>query len=352
MVSRKIISWYKINKRDLPWRKTKNPYFIWLSEVILQQTRVQQGLPYYSRFISRFPTIKDLAEAEEETVLRIWQGLGYYSRARNLHKTAKFIHENLSGQFPETYEKLISLPGIGPYTAAAISSIAFNEARAVVDGNVYRVLSRIYEIGEPIDTGKGIKLFSKLANELISDSNPSDFNQGIMELGATVCLPKTPECSACPVNTECFSRQSGKMLNYPVKKGKTKIRTRHFHYIVLRFHDTIYFQKRAAQDIWNGLYEFFLIESETQIDLPDLLRSNLSEDISKAIKNFSKKSSEKHILSHQRIEATFWLAELDHLPHSVQNHFYSAEQIFQLPKSRLVDRFLLNFRDNNLTLTI
>lgn len=348
MLSAKIIEWYQKNQRDLPWRETRDPYYIWLSEVILQQTRVLQGLPYYQRFIASFPTVFDLAHASDDEVLRLWQGLGYYSRARNLHKTAKYITEELGARFPDTYEDLLKLPGIGPYTAAAIASFAFDRRNAVIDGNVYRVLSRIYEIDIPINSSKGVNYFSDLANELIPDSNPSDFNQGLMELGATICLPRNPECPNCPVFTECMSRKNQSFHNFPVKKGKTKIRTRHFNYLILTDRDKTYLQKRGDDDIWRGLYEFLLIETDSEVKEPSLLFQHYNGF--EGVNLPQRLLHEKHILSHQRIEAVFWLLETTALPTELPGRFYKPGEIENLPKSRLVDKFLLNYSDKHLTL--
>ncbi len=348
MLSAKIIEWYQKNRRDLPWRETRDPYYIWLSEVILQQTRVVQGLPYYQRFITTFPTVSDLAHASDDEVLRLWQGLGYYSRARNLHKTARYITDKLEATFPDTYEGLLKLPGIGPYTAAAIASFAFDRKNAVIDGNVYRVLSRIYEIDIPINSSKGIKYFADLANELIPGSNPADFNQGLMELGATVCVPRNPDCPACPVFTECMARKNQSFHNFPAKKGKTKVRTRHFNYLILTDRDKTYLQKRGDDDIWRGLYEFLLIETEEEVKDPLSLSQWHSE--LEGGKMPQKLLHEKHLLSHQRIEAVFWQVEAANLPSKLQGKFYNQEEIEKLPKPRLVEKFLLNYSDKHVTL--
>ncbi|MEY4860751.1 MAG: hypothetical protein RL059_450 [Bacteroidota bacterium] len=225
-----LISWYLINKRDLPWRKTKNPYKIWMSEIILQQTRVQQGLPYYQKFISTYPTIQSLALANEDEVLNLWQGLGYYSRARNMLKTANVINEEYKGSFPTSYNDLLKLKGIGEYTAAAIASFSFNEPVAVVDGNVYRVLSRLFDIETPIDSVEGKKAFRFLADEVLDKVNPATFNQAIMEFGALHCTPKKPDCNNCVLNRTCLSRENGTISQRPVKKKKTAAKERFFVY--------------------------------------------------------------------------------------------------------------------------
>ena len=215
--SKIVIRWYSGNNRKLPWRETQNPYFIWLSEIILQQTQVKQGLPYYEAFVKNFPTIYDLAAAEEQTVLKLWQGLGYYSRARNLHFTAQYIVNECNGVFPNTYKTLLKLKGVGDYTASAIASICFGEATAVVDGNVYRVLARYFGIDTPINTTDGIKQFKALAQELIDKKDPATFNQAIMEFGAMQCRPKTPDCLFCPLSTSCIAYNKGRVGELPVK---------------------------------------------------------------------------------------------------------------------------------------
>ncbi|MGZ4118512.1 MAG: A/G-specific adenine glycosylase, partial [Bacteroidia bacterium] len=272
--SGKIISWYNKNKRDLPWRNTKDAYLIWLSEIILQQTRVEQGMAYYLKFASNFPTIKHLAKADNDKVMKLWQGLGYYSRARNLHTTAQIVADKYKGKFPDTYEDILSLKGIGDYTAAAIASFAFNKARAVVDGNVYRVLSRVFGIETPIDSSKGKKEFYALANELIDKKNPALFNQAIMELGAIQCKPVNPDCSVCPLNNMCFAFAKKRIADFPVKEKKTKVRDRYFNYIVLNYKGKTAINKRGAKDIWHNLHDFPLIETAKELTEEEFLRSS------------------------------------------------------------------------------
>ncbi len=340
MLSEKIISWYQKNKRILPWRKTKDPYFIWLSEIIMQQTRVDQGLPYYNNFVNSFPSVFDLADADESEVLRTWQGLGYYSRARNLHKTAKQITKELNGVFPKSAAELLKLKGVGPYTSAAISSICYNEAKAVVDGNVYRVLSRLYEIGTPINSSAGIKTFANLAQSLITSSNPGDYNQGIMEIGATICTPKKPNCPECPISYACKSFESKTQLSYPVKLKKTKVKDRHFNYLVLKSEGKLFLKKRVDKGIWIGLYEFFLMESLGSLDNMDDLKKGFPEWLTKPVINPSPIYA-KQILSHQRIHAKFWTIELNKIPPKVSTSFYDMGQIDSLPKHRLIEKYLL-----------
>ncbi|MBL4704506.1 MAG: A/G-specific adenine glycosylase, partial [Flavobacteriales bacterium] len=256
----KIISWYTVHKRDLPWRKTKNPYKIWLSEIILQQTRIDQGTSYYLKFEAHYPTINDLANASEDEVLKDWQGLGYYSRARNLHGTAKHIVNELGGEFPNTYQEILKLKGVGDYTASAIASFCFGESEAVVDGNVYRVLSRYFGIETPIDSGKGKKEFKQLANQLICTENPSTFNQGIMEFGALQCKPKSPDCSQCPFQSSCVAYAKDKVGLLPIKEKKLKQRNRFFDYFLFLDNQQTILQQRTQKDIWQQLYEFPMIE--------------------------------------------------------------------------------------------
>jgi A/G-specific adenine glycosylase len=259
----KICDWYLQNHRQLPWRETSDPYRIWISEIILQQTRVKQGHDYYLRFIGAFPTVETLARASEQNVLRAWQGLGYYTRARNLHRAARVIVNDLGGQMPRNSHDLRKLSGIGPYTAAAIASIAFREPVAVVDGNVYRLLSRCFAISTPIDSTEGKKSFGALANRLIDTLEPGRFNQAMMELGALICTPTNPQCHLCPVEADCLSLKTGTHLQYPVKGKKIAKRTRHFNYVLLRSAVTCFATKRREKDdIWQGLFEPLLIESD------------------------------------------------------------------------------------------
>ncbi len=261
--SKALISWYLQNQRDLPWRKTVNPYNIWLSEIMLQQTRVAQGLPYYLSFIEAFPTVHDLANAEEEKVLKLWQGLGYYSRARNLHATAKFVSKELKGNFPNSYKELLKLKGVGEYTAAAIASISFNENVAVVDGNVFRVLARYFGVEQDISDSKSKKTFQELANSLVPKNNAANFNQAIMEFGAIQCTPKSPDCNNCIFNKSCFALQKKKVNQLPIKTKKTKIKDRFLNYVIVKDSDAKFLiEKRTENGIWKNLFQFPLIETE------------------------------------------------------------------------------------------
>lgn len=302
-----LIFWYKLNKRELPWRNRNDPYAIWLSEVILQQTRIDQGLAYYESFIENFPTVFDLAQAEEETVLKLWQGLGYYSRARNLHHTAKVIVENFNGIFPDSHKDLLKLKGVGDYTASAIASICFEEPQAVVDGNVFRVLSRVFGIETPIDTSAGQKEFKKLALELIDVRQPGEFNQALMEFGATHCTPKKPKCTSCPFQKNCMAFQLGKVNNLPIKRGKTKVQNRYFNYLVVVAADEKTYLEKRTHGIWRNLYQFPLIEKKTVaiITLQEI-EKHFSDLKIESVSLFNEKPL-IHKLSHRNLHIQFWV---------------------------------------------
>lgn len=308
--SKLLISWYKENKRDLPWRKTNNPYLIWLSEIILQQTRVEQGLTYFQKFSTHFPTIFDLAKADESKVLKLWQGLGYYSRARNLHFTAKFIVDNFEGEFPQDYTSILNLKGIGEYTAAAIATFSYQLPYAVVDGNVYRVLSRLYGISEPIDSTKGKKVFKDLAKEILNTKNPSIHNQAIMEFGALHCKPKNPKCETCIFRVNCNAYQNNLVHLLPIKSKKLKQKNRYFNYIVFLQEDNTFIEKRIKNDIWKGLYQFPLIETKQNIEHFENLKSKELPFNINSEQIIQKSSIYIHLLSHQKIHATFWKIKL------------------------------------------
>lgn len=326
-----IHEWYRQNARILPWRETQNPYFIWLSEVILQQTRVDQGLKYYYSFTENFPTIKALAEADEQEVLKLWQGLGYYSRARNLHATAKQILELHNGEFPATYNEIIALKGIGPYTAAAISSFAFKLPHAVVDGNVYRILSRYFGIDEPIDTGTGQKNYQSLANELIPEAVPDLHNQAIMEFGAMQCKPKNPDCETCVLASSCASYGTEAVNTRPIKSKKTKVSDRYFHYFHIKDENKTAWIHRKKKDIWQHLNEFPMIETTTA-ELP----SNLFAEPPLA------KFEAKHILSHQRIQAYFYETNEKHVFAEQEIEWKTANE--DPPTHRLMEKYLEQLR--------
>ncbi|PIB38076.1 A/G-specific adenine glycosylase [Maribacter sp. 4G9] len=314
--SDKILSWYHENKRSLPWRDTVDPYKIWLSEILLQQTRVAQGIPYYYKFIDTFPKVRDLAKAEEGQVLKLWQGLGYYSRARNLHAASKMVVDDFKGEFPKTYKDLLKLKGVGDYTASAIASICYNEPQAVVDGNVYRVLSRYFGVDIPINSTAGIKYFKKLALEVLHTSNTRDYNQGIMEFGALQCTPQNPNCAVCPLANECQALEKGSVKNLPVKIGKAKIKKRYFNYLVPLEHrqsDAVYTQlrQRKGKGIWQNLWEFPLLETEREVTLQEI-ETRYSE-VLKFKKppeiNLFNTDTIVHKLSHQHLHTKFWILE-------------------------------------------
>lgn len=308
--SNSLIQWYLINKRDLPWRNTTNPYLIWLSEIMLQQTRVAQGTPYFLSFVDAFPTVFDLAKADEEQVLKLWQGLGYYSRARNLHKTAQYVATELNGVFPKNYNDLLSLKGVGEYTAAAIASFSYEEAVPVVDGNVFRVLSRYFNIETDIALASAKKEFAALAFELMPKDNPATFNQAIMEFGALQCVPKSPNCGICVFNESCAALQKKKVDQLPVKSKKIKVRNRYFNYLVVSDdnEDTIV-QKRTSKGIWQNLYEFPLIETEA-VESFDYIVERIEKEffVNESIENVIEYNEKSiiHKLSHQHLHIKFW----------------------------------------------
>ncbi|MFC6875608.1 A/G-specific adenine glycosylase [Flavobacterium myungsuense] len=305
-----LTKWYLQNKRDLPWRNNQNPYFIWLSEIMLQQTRVAQGMPYFYAFTTAFPTVFDLANASEEQVLKLWQGLGYYSRARNLHKTAQKVAFEMNGVFPKSYIELLKLKGIGEYTAAAIASFSYNEAVSVVDGNVFRVLSRYFDIETDIAIASTKKEFSDLAFELMDKNNPALFNQAIMEFGALQCVPKSPNCLSCVLNSGCLALQKKKVNLLPVKSKKLKVRNRFFNYFVfLDEKENTIIQKRSEKGIWHNLYEFPLIETERVEDFEFILKQIQEQSfVENGIVLMSELNTipQVHKLSHQHLHIKFW----------------------------------------------
>ncbi len=300
-----LLSWYRQNKRSLPWRGSKDPYKVWLSEIILQQTRVEQGTAYYHAFTEKYPTVLHLAKASEDQVLKTWEGLGYYSRARNLHFTAQKIAKEMGGKFPSTHAGLLELKGVGDYTASAISSICFGEAQPVVDGNVYRFLSRHFGIKTPIDSTKGKKEFRAVAEELITSKNPGEFNQAMMEFGARQCVPRNPDCGVCVFRMSCVALKKKLVTKLPVKATKTKVTERAMTYLAIRNGNHTFIRQRSEKDIWQGLFEFPLIEEAN----PTAARWK------KLIGNSTLKITGtspviKHILSHQKLSVRFVVAEI------------------------------------------
>ena len=337
--SDKLIDWYQGNKRDLPWRHTNDPYKVWLSEVILQQTRVAQGLSYYLKFERVFPTVFDLAAAPEELILKNWQGLGYYSRARNMHSTAKHIVDYFDGKFPSSYDELILLKGIGDYTASAIASFCFGKKHAVVDGNVFRVLSRVFGIDKPIDSTIGKKNFKMLAEELICSDRPAIFNQAIMEFGALQCTPKSPDCTSCPLNNTCVAYSLNQVNDLPKKSKKVKKRNRYFEYLVILTSDNTIIQQRKEKDIWAKLFEFPLIEYSEAPD-PELVLADIGKFLKMDFSVVHKTIPVKHLLSHQNLFVRFWQLELEDPPCNdgfIKVEMHELEQ-FAFPK--VVDNYL------------
>lgn len=343
-ISSLLIEWYDENKRNLPWRDTNDSYKIWVSEVILQQTRVAQGLNYYLQFIKKFPTVVDLAASTEEEVLKAWQGLGYYSRARNLHQGAKTVVALHNNKLPTTYKEIISIKGIGEYTAAAILSIAYNKPYAVVDGNVYRVLSRLFAIDTPVDSSVGKKQFAKLAQDLLEVSDPGKYNQSIMELGALQCVPALPLCNSCPLQHLCAANQLDMQSQFPVKSKKVKVSNRYFHYFQIEYKGYTYLNKRIGKDIWKNMYEFPLIETEEDITLSDLLVSDSFKSMfgNTEITLYPSAKQVKHILTHQHIYANFYFVEIEKSDVFLTDNFkkIKKDDISLYPISRLIHKYL------------
>lgn len=349
-ISRILVNWYALNKRDLPWRETKDPYLIWISEIILQQTRVAQGLSYFLRFVERFPTVGDLAVADEDEVLKYWQGLGYYSRARNLHAAAKSIVSDYNGVFPQNYEDVLSLKGIGAYTAAAIVSFAWNLPYPVVDGNVFRVLSRLFSIDTPIDTSVGKKQFTELAHLIMDEGRAGEHNQAIMELGALQCVPQHPDCLACPLVEKCLAFANGKVSDLPVKKNKVKTRNRYFHYLHIKYKGKTWLHRREEKDIWTGLYEFPLIETEGPMDFVELSKTKAFHELlgdagtlllMRDFCNF------KHVLSHQILYTSFYEIEIEREVDALRSYIPLLEdEIEKYAVPRLIHIYLENLNGN------
>lgn len=333
MIGSKLIKWFKQNKRDLPWRNTTDPYKVWLSEIILQQTRVVQGLPYYMSFVKEFPTVFDLAKAPEQKVLKLWQGLGYYSRARNLHTAAKEVVKNYKGVFPTEFEELKKLKGVGDYTAAAISSFCYNKPQAVVDGNVYRVLARLFAIDTPINSTEGKKQFALLAQELVDKKNAGAYNQAIMEFGALYCTPHKPNCEACIFYDTCLSGPANKALNYPVKIANKKVTTRYFEYFIIICKENTYTQQRTENDIWKNLHQFPMLEyTEKPTDAAVLkqLKTDILKTKTNNFKIIRQTAYKKHQLSHQTIYARFTYIDLAKF-NNTQYQKTALKQLKKLP---------------------
>ena len=340
-----IIKWYLTNKRSLPWRDTQDAYVIWLSEIILQQTRVEQGLPYFNRFLEAYPKVADFAAASEMQILKLWQGLGYYSRGRNMLFTARQIIELHNGVFPVKYADLIKLKGIGEYTAAAISSFSSGEARAVLDGNVFRVLSRYFGINTPINSTQGKKQFSELAQSLIHEADPAMYNQAIMEFGALQCKPKSPDCPSCPLQLSCYARNNNLISQLPVKLKKLTVKTRHINYFVCRRGDEILVNKRIYEDIWQHLYDFPSIETQEVADVENVQFFN------KVKQNFGQNVTIlplmeiKHLLTHQIIYVQFFALDnyIVNFNNNAEAKWVTWADFEQLPQPKILTKFINNY---------
>ncbi|MDP2890440.1 MAG: A/G-specific adenine glycosylase [Bacteroidota bacterium] len=344
-----IHHWYSLFKRDLPWRDTQNPYYIWLSEIILQQTRIEQGRAYYLSFIGEFPTISDLASASEDKVLKLWQGLGYYSRARNLHFTARYISEHFNGKFPEKHRLILSLKGIGEYTAAAIASISFNQEYPAVDGNVFRVLSRFYGIYEPIDTSAGKKIFVKLAAELIKGTDPGMHNQALMEFGALQCTPQKPDCLRCPLSERCYAFANKKVADLPVKLKKTTQRHRYFNYFDISHSDSVWLKKRVGKDIWKNLFEFPMIETSVATGFEELMAMSEVNQLMDADNSVVEKITDWkiHLLTHQKINyRIIKVSLLQEKEMPVELIRVNKKDIFNFAVPKLLETYLIRNNEN------
>ena len=333
-----LVKWYKKNMRDLPWRKTKDPYRIWVSEIILQQTQIKAGLNYYIKFLEFSPNIQHLANSTDDQILKIWQGLGYYNRALNMLHTAKFVIKNHNGVFPKKYKHLIKLKGVGQYTAAAISSICNGEKYGVVDGNVYRVLSRFYNISEPINTTKGKKIFQNIANKLVPPKNPGTYNQAIMDFGAIHCKKYNPKCITCPIQNNCQAFKLNLTHLRPVKMINKKYRLRYFNYLLIGNDKKIIIQKRTKKDIWSRLYHLPLIESATNLKLDEIIKDDTVEEFN--ITAIKKQTTIRHVLSHQKLEITFWIITVKHIPENTLYQKINLKDISKYPFPKPLKKFL------------
>lgn len=342
-----LCDWYARHGRDLPWRRTRDPYRIWLSEVILQQTRVAQGMEYYLRFTERFPHVERLAAASEDEVMKLWQGLGYYSRARNLHAAAQEVVARFGGAFPRSYGEVRSLPGVGDYTAAAICSIAYELPHAVLDGNVFRVLSRVFDLDVPIDTAAGRRIFADLAQAQLDPARPGTCNQAIMDFGATCCTPLRPDCPACPLEAFCQAHANGTTAERPVKRGRTKVRDRWFVYLHVVCGGRTLLHRRGAGDIWQGLYEFPLIETSGETDYARLSQTALFRELcgDAAALPYRRIDLPRHQLSHQTLHAVVYRIEPERWTEAARRYLCVAEEElgdYALP--RLLDRYLSRYQ--------
>jgi A/G-specific adenine glycosylase len=338
------MQWHtKTNKREMPWKGEKDPYKIWLSEIILQQTRVEQGWVYYEKFIKTYPTVQQLAKAKDETVFKLWEGLGYYNRCRNLLHTARTISTNHKGAFPNDYEEILALKGVGPYTASAIASFAFNLPYAVVDGNVFRVLARVFGIDKAIDSNEGKKQFSALANEMLDKMQPGPYNQAIMDFGATVCKPALPLCQHCPIQKICVAYKEGKVNQLPVKEKVLTKKHRWFYYFIFETDNRFLVHKREGKDIWQDLYEFYLLEANEQIKWNnELVKEWLNEqfNITQADVRFIS-SLQKQQLTHKLIKGQFIKVGLKAIPESLEHYgWVDSKRMKKLAFPKFINQFL------------
>lgn len=337
-----LIDWYLENFRDLPWRRTKDPYLVWLSEIILQQTRVDQGMSYYLDFASAYPRVQELAAATETEVLKRWQGLGYYSRARNLHHSARYVVSEMDGKFPASYAELIKLKGVGDYTASAIASICSGQACAVVDGNVYRLLSRVFGIDTPINSTAGKKVFKELAQTLIDEDRPGDFNQAMMEFGARHCVPSNPDCSSCIFVQDCLAFSSGKVKELPVKKPKAAPVRRYMYFLVLTAQDGNTFLEKRTRGIWRHLYQFPLVESDSPMSLEALKGTDVfKEHTSQGSVQLEWYATHPvtHKLSHRDLHIHYCIAR----PVSIQRGGIPISTVADYPVPVVLERFISDY---------
>ncbi|MFA5814718.1 MAG: A/G-specific adenine glycosylase [Bacteroidales bacterium] len=339
-----LLSWYDQNRRTLPWRGSRDPYIIWVSEIIFQQTRIEQGTGYFLRFADRFPTLDSLAAAEEDEVLRLWQGLGYYSRARNLHFTARYIQENFGGKFPEDFDSIKKLKGIGDYTASCIASICFGQTHAAVDGNVYRVLSRLFADSMPIDTQAGKLHFKKLAQQLISRERPGDFNEALMDLGATVCKPRSPSCTICPVNSLCQANKKKIQMEFPVKAPAREKSGSIINYLLINAENHIVINKRSGKGIWKGLYELPMIPGELE---PVDLAAECLELYGLKVDSLTEIRRVKHLLTHTELDIRFYSAQTETAYNQTDNNLLSVPigKIEQYPFPKPLVDFLSSLEE-------
>ncbi|WP_214073414.1 A/G-specific adenine glycosylase [Mucilaginibacter sp. dw_454] len=342
--SDELVNWYAQNKRDLPWRHTTDAYIIWLSEIILQQTRVEQGLPYFYRFAEKYPTVSDFAAADENEILKLWQGLGYYSRGRNMLKTALMVKELYGGKFPNKYDDLIKLKGVGEYTAAAIASFSSNEAKAVVDGNVYRVLARYLGIFEPINSTSGKKLFQTAANDFLNKKIPALHNQAMMEFGAMLCKPKNPACGICPVRTGCYAFTHNATTSLPVKLKTIKVKQRFFNYFLFVDNNRILMNKRDERDIWANMYDLPMIETESLLPINDLLTHPEPVNLfGNDLQIAAVSNVKKHVLTHQQLFIRFITIVKQPIRIKPNWVFIKVENLQSLPLPKVIFIFLDNF---------